>query len=338
MYFDLGRYLIHTYRRILVEIVLHGAPAFDGDFVTHQVAEPFDHRALHFIQRTRGIDDLAADVASHPNFVHFKAIVGCDANFRDLRKISAMAEVERYAHGGIFRQCASTPAGFFRDEFQYAAHALGIKQKCRRSRLTARGRWCAVESRICEQRQPELHGIDTRGVREFIDERLHDERDPIAARSAHRAGWHTKRHNRTVRRKVRNEARREFVRRNLRAGRELFAFAKTYKMIAPRHELAGGIHAAFQKVETRWPIKIMVHVIFARPEQLDRRATEDLGNPRPFNHVVVGQPPAEPAAHAWKMNGDVALGDAERLGDLRQPALRRLAGHPHFEFAVLKAR
>src|SRR5580693_597528 len=56
---DFRRHLIHAHRRILVEIALHGAAALDGDFVAHQMAEPFDHRAAHFIQRAGGIDDLA---------------------------------------------------------------------------------------------------------------------------------------------------------------------------------------------------------------------------------------------------------------------------------------
>ena len=133
---------------------------------------------------------------------------------------------------------------FSADKFEDAAHALSIKQKCRRGRLPSSRRRRCIEGRSIEQREPELHGIHASGVSEFVDEGLHHESDPVASRSAHRACGYAQRHDRSESCEVRNEAGREFIGRNLSAGREAFAFAKCDEMIAPRDELAGSIDAA----------------------------------------------------------------------------------------------
>src|SRR5690242_4941953 len=59
---------------------------------------------------------------------------------------------------------------------------------------------------------------------------------------------------------------------------------------------------------------------------------------RAFNHVVIGEAPAETSTHAREVNGDVPFTDAERFRDLAETTLRRLARHPHFELAVLVMR
>src|SRR5882762_6073493 len=46
---DLRRSLRQAHWRILVEVALYRAAAFDGDLVAHQVTESFDHTALHFV-------------------------------------------------------------------------------------------------------------------------------------------------------------------------------------------------------------------------------------------------------------------------------------------------
>ena len=57
--------------------------------------------------------------------------------------------------------------------------------------------------------------------------------------------------------------------------------------------------------------------------------------PRPCSRC---QAPAEAAAHPRQVDGDVALGDAERLRDQPAPALRRLRRRPDLELAVLEVR
>jgi len=81
---------------------------------------------------------------------------------------------------------------------------------------------------------------------------------------------------------------------------------------------------------------VMDNVVFARPEQLDRRVNL-LGDPRGLDRVVVLQPPAKAAAPAHHVRGDVALFDAECLGDQLQTVARQGAAGPHLQLAVLSS-
>src|SRR5260370_35086740 len=85
-----------------------------------------------------GLIDLAADIARYPNSIYFYFAVGVDAEFDDFGEVSAVSELEGDAQGGVFRQLAGAPAGFFGDEFEDAAHAGGIEIGFRR---VCRGRW-----------------------------------------------------------------------------------------------------------------------------------------------------------------------------------------------------
>src|SRR6266478_8959938 len=127
MDFDFRGSLRQAHRRVLVEIALHGAATIDGDLVAHQVAEPFDHRALYFVERAAGIDDLAANVAGDPHLVDANLVTGREMDFGDFREVPAVAEMESHAHGGVFRKLARTPAGFFGDEFEHTTHPLGVE-------------------------------------------------------------------------------------------------------------------------------------------------------------------------------------------------------------------
>src|SRR5260370_27693165 len=118
MEFGLRWRLRQAHGRVFVEVALHGAAAVDGDFVAHQVAEPFDHRSLHFIECTAGIDDLAADVAGHPYFVDANFVARREMDFDDFRKMSAVAEMEGHAHGGVFSGRARAPSRSLCDSFE----------------------------------------------------------------------------------------------------------------------------------------------------------------------------------------------------------------------------
>ena len=115
---------------------------------------------------------------------------------------------------------------------------------------------------------------------------------------------------------------------------ELLALAEADEVIAPGDEFAGGVDAALQVVETAGTVVSRVEIVFAGPEQLDGHA-DDLGDPGDFEHVVVGEAPAEAAAGAHQVNGDVVLGDAQQLGDVLAAGFGCLAGGPDFELAVL---
>src|SRR5260370_33773379 len=109
MDFDIRRSLRQAHRRVFVEVALHGAAAIDGDLVAHQVAEPFNHPALHLVERAAGIDDLAADVTGDPYLVDANFVARLEADFGDLRALSAVAESDGHAPSGVFRHLRRSP-------------------------------------------------------------------------------------------------------------------------------------------------------------------------------------------------------------------------------------
>ena len=74
------------------------------------VPDDFDYAALNFIDRRTRMNDGAADVANHPNFVDADFVVLCDAYFGDLCEMAAVTEVKRDAHRGVLREFAIAPA------------------------------------------------------------------------------------------------------------------------------------------------------------------------------------------------------------------------------------
>src|SRR5712675_3466325 len=108
-------------------------------------------------------------------------------------------------------------------------------------------------------------------------------------------------------------------------------------MVTPCNQVAGSVEACLERVITRWTVKIVAHVVFARPQKFYRRAGH-FRNVCALDHVVVRQTPPEASAHTREVNGDVLLRDAQGFRNLPEATLRRLAGHPHFELAVLIMR
>src|SRR5712664_3107918 len=245
MDFDFRGDLVHADRGIFVEVALDGAAAVDGDLVGHDVAQAFDDRAADLVFGAAGIDDLAADVASYPNFIYFYFAVGVDAEFDDFGEVSTVSELEGDAHGGVFGQLAGAPAGFFGDEFEDAAHAGGVEIGFRR---IGRGR-CGRNAGRVEEIQTELDGIFSGGVRQLVGEGLEDPREGVAARGAHGVGGNAERHERRAKEKVWQESSGEFVARNVGGGSELLAFAEADEVIAPSDEFAGGIEAALEEMK-----------------------------------------------------------------------------------------
>ena len=180
MDFDIRRRLRHAQRRIFVEIALDGAAAIDGDFAGHELAQTVNDGALDLIEGVAGIDDLATNVTGDPDFVDLQLIAGSDADLGDFCEMPQMAVVERDAEPGAFPQGTRAPTGFFPYELENAAHALGVEG-------AARGRWSCVgrvQRRDVEEREAEIERVFAGGVREFINERLHDEGESVAAGSA----------------------------------------------------------------------------------------------------------------------------------------------------------
>ena len=113
--------------------------------------------------------------------------------------------------------------------------------------------------------------------------------------------------------------------------------AKGHEVLPPGSELALRIEAGFQPNGSARPEGVVGNVIFARPEQLDRRVNA-LGDPRSLHQVVVLKSPAKAASRAHHVSGDVALLDAERLGYQSAAIDRQSAGGPHLQLAVFPVR
>ena len=113
-----------------------------------------------------------------------------------------------------------------------------------------------------------------RSDRDLVEERLENERERVAARRAVRAGRNAQRHQRRLEVVVRDEARRELdagdVRRIGEALLTLCVVAVADEVVAPRDETPGRVDTRLEEVEASRSIVVVVHVVFARPQHLDR--------------------------------------------------------------------
>src|SRR5258706_9167669 len=122
MHFDLRRRLRQTHRLILMEVALDGPTFVDRDLVGHEVTQSLDDGSLHLADRVTRIDDLAADIAGHPDLVHLEFLVAVNADFRDFGEVSAVAEVERHTLRRAPRKL-SAPPGLFGHDLEHTPHA-----------------------------------------------------------------------------------------------------------------------------------------------------------------------------------------------------------------------
>ena len=81
--------------------------------------------------------------------------------------------------------------------------------------------------------------------------------------------------------------------------------------IAIRDELAVRVQPGLEEVVSGRAVLVVRHVVFARPQQLDRNARQpggrplfgdDPGDPRHFDVVLAHEPPAESAARAHEVD------------------------------------
>src|SRR5690242_15838869 len=107
---------------------------------------------------------------------------------------------------------------------------------------------------------------------------------------------------------------------------KFLALTETHEMIAPGNQFAGRIETGLQEVEPRGTIEVMMHVVFARPQQFHGRAVYLFGDVRGFDDVVIGKAPAEASADTRQVHGEIAFGNAGRFSRLFQAALWSLAG------------
>ena len=90
-------------RFVFVEVGLNSAALVDGNFVGHDGAETFENCSLRLIDGAARIDDLAADVANGPGFVHLHFFFVAYGEFDDICEVAAVRELEGEALRAAFR-------------------------------------------------------------------------------------------------------------------------------------------------------------------------------------------------------------------------------------------
>src|SRR5258708_24786036 len=90
------RRLRETKERKLVKVALARAAVDDGDLLADRLRDPVQHGALDLIQRHAGIDDLAADVADHPDLGDPNRLGPGRGQVDDFREVPPVTEVECY--------------------------------------------------------------------------------------------------------------------------------------------------------------------------------------------------------------------------------------------------
>src|SRR5260370_511357 len=88
-------------------------------------------------------------------------------------------------------------------------------------------------------------------------------------------------------------------------------------------------------MESGRPIKIVRHIVFARPQQLHRNS-DGFRDPCRLDHVIIAETAAKAAPDAGKMKLYVGRSQAYRPGDQVKTGLRSLAGGPDFQLAILE--
>src|SRR5262249_23604422 len=106
---DRRRHLRDSHRRIFVKIAFNSSAIFYIYLVPHHVAQTFDNRTLNLIDGIKGVDDLAADVRRHPDFVYPELASVSHADLGDFRKISCVAEMKCDACPSAFGNLALAP-------------------------------------------------------------------------------------------------------------------------------------------------------------------------------------------------------------------------------------
>ncbi len=166
-------------------------------------------------------------------------------------------------------------------------------------------------------------------MRQLVDERVNDERDRVTARRSQRTGPQSQWLRRSEQLVVRNKPLRKFG----GAHRRRLRLRIGHQVIPPRYNLAGSVQPRLQILESAGPIVIMLHVVFARPQQLHGNAgfLRYVGG---FRHVVVGQTAPKAAAAANHMQRDVIRLHFEKAGYPAPAGAGLLAVGPDLKLAV----
>ena len=102
---------------------------------------------------------------------------------------------------------------------------------------------------------------------------------------------------------------RKFIARNIGGRRKLLALAERDEVIAPGHKFTGRVNTTFKVMKAGGAVMVVVKIIFACPEKLHGNA-DSFGYRAGFEHVIVGEAPAEAPTGALHMHDDVVMRNA----------------------------
>ena len=217
------------------------------------------------------VDDLAADVAGDPDLVDLHLVVGVDADFGDFGEVAAVGELERHAERRGRRASLRLPQPDF-------SRTISRTPRTRRRRRRRRRCWPGADCAGLTRGRLRMSSRNWSGSlpAACASSSMKDwntNENALRARRAHRDRRHAERHERRV--EAESSARtspgtptrsgsppRAYVR----------AFAEGDEVVPPADELARLVEAGLQEVESGRAIVVVTHVVFARPQQLDRDA------------------------------------------------------------------
>ena len=120
------------------------------------------------------------------------------------------------------------------------------------------------------------------------------------------------------------------------AGQHLRHDGLAGRHVVPGHQLALCVQPGLEPRHAGGAVEVVLHVLFAGPQRLHRRAARSLGNGGGLGHVVHLQPPAKAAAQQQLVHGHLVFVDAQGLGGRHARQARHLGGCPHAGRAVLE--
>src|ERR1700674_5420393 len=133
---------------------------------------------------------------------------------------------------------------------------------------------------------------------------------------------------------MRYELRPEVAGAHHSTGRSCAVLTERDEMIAESLQFSAAVKTCLEEVKPGGTVEIVLHVVLPVPQQLDRRARL-FRYPCGLDHVVIHQAPAEAAAAASHVDGDVRLVHAQGLGDDFAPCIGILGRRPDLHFSIM---
>ncbi len=107
------------------------------------------------------------------------------------------------------------------------------------------------------------------GVSQLVNEGLNHKALRVGSRCAECSGFDHQGHDAGADGEIRYKAGREFAARDLCGGREIVVFAKADEVVLPSGKFTVGIDSAFQIMKTAGAVVVVLHVVFAGPDEFD---------------------------------------------------------------------